>query len=104
MPIIDYKILLNRQEDEDGRPAIFTRFRSEDTYQPDDELEEVFTGQLYAEDPEHTLDTLFAKFNRGSGTFVGDDLYPQRSLSAGDVVEVGGARYACENVGWKKLA
>lgn len=108
MTIIDYKVLLNRQTDEDGRLAIFTRFRSEDSYQPGDELEEVFVGQLYAEASEHLLDVLFEKFNRGAPGFIGDDLYPQRSLSKGDVVEISDGlqtkRFACQSIGWKEVA
>jgi hypothetical protein len=103
---VDYHILLNRTEDEEGRLAIFTRFRSEDTYQPDDTLEYVFSGWIVIEpgNEEHILDLLFERFNRGAPGFIGDERYPQRSLSAGDVVEVNGRRFACQRIGWIEIA
>lgn len=103
MTLIQYTVFLNRQEDTDGRLAIFSRLRTEDAYQPGDELEEVFSSFLFEEEDENTLELLFSKFNRGAPDFVGDDLYPERSLSVGDVVEVNGVRYACESAGWREI-
>lgn len=94
---------LNRQEDEEGRLAIFSRFRTEGAYQEGDELEAVFTRTVAGETPEHALETVYAWLNRGSGTFVGDEAYPQRSLSVGDVVTLDGERYSVESVGFKAL-
>jgi hypothetical protein len=45
-----------------------------------------------------TLEWVFAYLN------IGDAPNPQeRSLSVGDVVEINGTRYACENIGWKAV-
>ena len=49
------------------------------------------------------LNKVFAMTNRGSGEFLGDDFYAQRSLSVGDVVEVEGVRYSVEGVGFKEV-
>lgn len=97
-------VLLNREEDENGRLAIFTRFRDEDSYQEGDRLESVWAGHVEADSDEDALNLVFEMFNRGAPRFVGDEAYPQRSLSVGDCVEVTGVRYACQSVGWKKLA
>lgn len=97
----DFTLYLNREEDEEGRLAIFSRF-GEDRYQAGDVLERVWSGPVIAEDHIEGLEFIFAMFNRGSGSFVGDDVYPHRSLSVGDVVEIDGERYSCEPVGWKQ--
>jgi hypothetical protein len=96
------KVLLNRQEDASGRPAIFTRF-GESAYAVGDKLEAVYETEIEALSPTDALNRVFAMFNRGSGLFVGDIVYPQRSLSVGDVVEVDGIRYSCENIGWRVI-
>lgn len=88
------KVLLNRQKDEEGRLAIFTRLRGEDAYQASDELEAVYEHDVEPSSVEAALNDAWSDFNRGSPTFVGDDAYPQRSLSVGDVVEVDGQRFA----------
>lgn len=101
------EILLNRQEDEDGRLAIFSRFRGEDAYQDGDTLEQVWSGRVEVDEAsgEDVLALAFEMFNRGAPRFVGDDAYPQRSLSVGDVVRLDETdRYACQSVGWKRLA
>lgn len=94
-------VLLNRQEDEDERLAIFSRARSESAYQEGDKLEAVYTYEVEEDDEGRVLSQVFSDFNRGSPTFVGDEAYPQRSLSVGDVVEVEGFRWICESVGWR---
>lgn len=91
---------LNREQDSEGRLAIFSRMRDEETYVEGDALEQVASTWVVAESVDATLEKVFAMFNRGSGLFVGDEVYPQRSLSTGDVVEVDGVRYACQSVGW----
>jgi hypothetical protein len=96
-------VFLNRQEDEDGRLAIFSRLRTEGAYQEGDELEAVFTRTVAGETEQDALNTVYAWLNRGSGTFVGDEAYPQRSLSVGDVVVLDGERYSVESVGFKSL-
>lgn len=103
------RVFLNRETDEDGRTAIFCRFGAgEGVYREGDALELVYEYDDADADAELargvTVDVLnraFAKFNRGSDTFVGNDEYPERSLSAGDVIEVGGALvYSVEGVGF----
>jgi hypothetical protein len=98
------EVFLNRQEDDEGRLAIFSRFRGEDTYQEGDALELVLTTTVSGDSKEEVLNKTFALTNRGSGTFIGDDAYPQRSLSVGDVVALDGERYTVANVGFKALA
>lgn len=102
----DFKaeVFLNRQEDEEGRLAIFSRLRSEDAYQDGDALELVLTTTVAADSKDGALNTVFALTNRGSGSFVGDEAYPQRSLSVGDVVALDGERFAVAGVGFKALA
>lgn len=95
-------VLLNREEDEQGRLAIFSRFRDEEAYQEGDALESVFEFETEVE-AEGVLDYAFALFNRGSGIFIGDEKYPQRSLSVGDLLEIDGERYVCASVGWRKV-
>ena len=96
-------VFLNRQEDEEGRLAIFSRLRTEGAYQEGDELEAVFTRAVAGESKEDALETVFAWLNRGSGTFVGDEAYPQRSLSVGDVVALDGERFVVAVAGFKSL-
>ena len=97
------RVLLNRQEDAAGRLAIFSRFGGS-AYAVGDKLEAVYETTVEADSVEDALNRSFGMFNRGSGSFVGDEAYPQRSLSAGDVVEVDGVRYSCERFGWKERA
>lgn len=98
------KVFLNRQKDDEGRYAIFTRFRDEAVYQDGDELEHVLTydveGLYQVGEEMKMLERVFSDLNRGSPTFIGDERYPQRSLSAGDVVEIGTIRFICERVGF----
>ena len=89
-------VLLNRQKDEDDRLAIFSRMRGS-AYREGDELEAVYTYYL---DGDEILERVFSDFNRGSPSFIGDEEYPQRSLSVGDVVEIEDFRWICESVGW----
>ena len=96
---MNVKILLNRQKDEDGRLAIFSRLRSDGAYEPGDELECVYEYEVEGE-LNAALERVFSDFNRGSPTFVGDEAYPQRSLSVGDVVQVDGLLYAVAPVGF----
>lgn len=88
-----FKVFLNEEVDEDGR---FVGFWG---YKPEHKLELVWDGV----EKDIDLETIWAMFNRGSGTFVGDTRYPKRSLSVGDVVELDGTRYAVEGVGWKQI-
>jgi hypothetical protein len=106
MSTLAYKaeVFLNREEDEDGRLAIFSRLRSESAYQEGDALELVLTTTVAGDSKDEVLNKVFALTNRGSGTFVGDEAYPQRSLSVGDVVALDGERWSVEGVGFKKLA
>lgn len=102
------RVFLNREKDEDGRLAIFSRSRAEGAYKKGDKLERVYEYDvgLWSEADTNAaavLDRVWSDFNRGSGTFVGDDAYPERSLSAGDVVEVAGVRYSVESVGFKEV-
>jgi hypothetical protein len=76
---------LNREKDDCDRLAIFTRLR-EEAYQEGDELEAVYSD-YYDGGYDEILDRVWSDLNRGSPTFVGDERYPQRSLSVGDVVE-----------------
>lgn len=96
-------VFLNREEDDEGRLAIFARFRDEVTYQAGDKLESVFSYEVSAEDRPEALARVWSDFNRGSPTFVGDEAYPQRSLSMGDVVEVDGKRFSPVMAGWKEV-
>lgn len=98
------KVLLNRQKDESDRLAIFSRYGADSGYHAGDELEEVFSYGLVAETVDGALNRAFSDFNRGSPTFVGDEKYPQRSVSVGDVFEVDGVRYAVANVGFTEVA
>jgi hypothetical protein len=98
------EVFLNRQEDDEGRLAIFTRFRGEDAYQEGDALELVLTTTVSGDSKEEVLNKTFALTNRGSGTFIGDEAYPQRSLSVGDVVALDGERFAVAWVGFSALA
>lgn len=101
---VDVKIWLNREEDEQGRPAVFTRFgHGESKYREGDHLEHVITLQVEGDDAYAILNHAYAMTNRGSGEFVGDDVYPQRSLSVGDVVEILGLRWSVEGVGFQQL-
>ena len=100
---VDVKVFLNRAED------LFSRFGgSETTYQDGDELEHVVTlsVDVLAGDGDlggAVLNRAFAMTNRGSDTFVGDDVYAQRSLSVGDVLEVLGSRFAVAGIGFVRL-
>lgn len=95
------EILLNETEDATGRKAIFTRFGKEDRYQEGDDLKSVWSGEVFTEETEDVLEVVFAMFNRGSGSFIGDVKYPHRSLSVGDCVRVDEVDlYSCESVGW----
>lgn len=100
------EVLLNRTEDEDGRLAIFSRMHIEDRYQSDDVLDQVWSGVIAVEEPrESILETVFEMFNRGAPGFIGDDAYPQRSLSVGDCIRIDECDlWACESVGWKKVS
>jgi hypothetical protein len=98
------EVFLNRQEDEDGRLAIFTRFRDESAYQEGDKLELVLTTTVAGDSKDDVLNKVFALTNRGSGMFIGDDAYPERSLSVGDVVALDRERFSVESVGFKALA
>lgn len=91
-----FTIYLNREKDAEGRLVAWNPGVG---YVEGHELEKVYEGVVSEAD----LGLIFAMFNRGSGRFVGDERYPQRSLSVGDVVELGGTRYACDPVGWKEL-
>jgi hypothetical protein len=99
------EVLLNRTEDEDGHLAIFSRFHDEDTYQSDDVLEQVWSGNITVnEAAESVLDKAFEMFNRGAPLFIGDHEYPQRSLSIGDVIRLDECdRWVVESTGWQKL-
>lgn len=99
MTRVDVKVLLNRQE-EDGRLAIFSRFGYESKYREGDDLEHVATLAVDGESASEILNKSYAMTNRGSGSFVGD-LYEARSVSAGDVFEVLGLRFAVESVGFR---
>ena len=110
------KVYLNREQDEKGRSIMGSRF-GEDRYQAGDHLEEVYSYEtfdvphtsaagdyLYApQTPRTELEVVYALLNRGSGTFVGDFFYHERSLDVGDIVEIDGVRYSCEPVGWKEV-
>jgi hypothetical protein len=95
------EVWLNRQEDGDGHLAIFTRRPSEDAYRVGDELELVLSTTVEAGSPDEALELVFAMTNRGSGIFIGDEQYPQRSLSVGDLVVLDGQRFSVERVGFK---
>lgn len=96
------EVLLNTTEDEEGRMAIFARFRDEPRYQEGDTLEQVWSGNVTVPLDDDVLEAVWAMFNRGSGTFVGDVQYPHRSLSVGDCVRVDETDlYTCETIGWK---
>lgn len=102
------EVLLNRTEDEDGRLAIFSRLGDEPKYQSGDALEQVWSGTVTVDEPNEDVLNLtyvtYEMFNRGAPRFVGDDAYPQRSLSIGDVIRLDECdRYVVENVGFKKL-
>lgn len=103
MTAFEVKVFLNRQEDEDGRLAIFARFGQGGTYREGDELEHVATVRADADDIAGALNKTYAMTNRGSDTFLGDVMYPQRSLSVGDVLEVAGLRYSVEGVGFQLI-
>lgn len=104
MAKVPVKIWLNREEDEQGRPVIFTRFGyDQPKYREGDELEHVLTLEVEGETASSILNQAYVMTNRGSGQFVGDDRYPQRSLSVGDVVEVLGLRWFVEPVGFKQI-
>lgn len=92
----EFRVYLNREKDEDDRLAIFSRLRSEGAYVAGDELEHVFT---YGHD--EGLERVFSDFNRGSPTFVGDESYPQRSLSVGDIVTMDGVGFICAPAGFR---
>lgn len=94
------KILLNREEI-DGRLAIFTRFGTEPKYRAGDALEEV--ASFTTDRGEGVLDLAFEMFNRGAPKFVGDYIYPHRSLSVGDVIQIGGCRWSVETVGFMPI-
>ena len=93
------EVFLNRQEDDEGRLAIFSRFRDEAPYQEGDALELVLTTTVSVYSKEEVLNKTWALTNRGSPTFIGDEAYPQRSLSVGDVVALDGERYRGEERG-----
>ena len=102
------QIRLNRQEDEDGRLAIFSRLPQRDAdasvYEEGDTLETVWDGYVpTGETTRDTLNSVWPLFNRGAPGFIGDDEYPQRSLSVGDVVVVDGARFAVGSFGFQAL-
>lgn len=94
------KILLNREE-KDGRLAIFDRFGNEPRYVFGDLLEEV--ASFDTDKGEGILDLAYEMFNRGAPKFVGDYMYPHRSLSAGDVIEIDGSRWSVESVGFAPI-
>lgn len=94
------KILLNREES-NGRLAIFDRFGSESRYQWGDLLEEV--ASFDTDRGEGVLDLAWEMFNRGAPKFVGDYMYPHRSLSAGDVIEIDGSRWSVETMGFAPI-
>jgi len=100
---VDVKVFLNRAED------LFSRFGGgESTYQADDELEHVVTLNVDVSDvtgdrANAVLNRAYAMTNRGSGVFVGDDVYAERSLSVGDVLEVLGTRFAVAGIGFVRL-
>jgi hypothetical protein len=97
------RVFLNREKDADGRLAIFSRIGGE-AYRKGDKLERVYDYDFVGDfDRDRVLGRVYSDFNRGSPTFVGDDAYPERSLSAGDVVEVDGVRFAVERVGFKEV-
>lgn len=101
--VVGVKVFLNRQTDDDGRLAIFSRFGLGGVYQEGDDLELVATLNIGGDTVDQVLNRTFAATNRGSGSFVGDEVYAERSLSAGDVLEVLGVRYAVEGVGFRRL-
>lgn len=101
---VDVKVFLNRAED------LFSRFGGgQTTYQEGDELEHVITLDVDISDVTSddlggaVLNKAYAMTNRGSGTFVGDEAYAQRSLSVGDVLEVLGSRFAVAGIGFVRL-
>jgi hypothetical protein len=95
-----YKIKLNRQMDEDGRIAIFSRFPP--GYAIGDALDIVGEGEIEIPAAD-ALDYLWEIFNRGAPGFVGDDVWPHRSLSVGDVIEIDDRVYAIEPLGFKLI-
>jgi hypothetical protein len=98
---VNVKILLNREE-LNGRLAIFARFGADAGYQLGDKLAHVASFETDLTDTDSVLALAFEMFNRGAPKFVGDYMYPERSLSVGDVVEIDGTRFACQPVGWKQ--
>ena len=103
MTTFQVNVFLNRQEDDEGRLAIFARFGQGGTYREGDELEQVVTVTVEADSVSDALNQTYAMTNRGSDTFLGDEAYPQRSLSVGDVLEVAGLRYSVEGVGFQLI-
>lgn len=96
---VTVSVFLNRQKDEQGRLVAWSRF-GDRKYQDGDDLEHVLDLDVGMDDP---LNETFRRLNRGSGEFVGDDVYPQRSLSIGDVLEVLGTRWSVESVGFERV-
>lgn len=97
------RVFLNRTEDADGRLAIFARFGSQMKWQPEDVLEEVIAFDTDKSDLSEVQALAWEMFNRGAPRFVGDYMYPHRSLSVGDVIEVGGRRFWADSVGWVEI-
>lgn len=106
---VDVKVFLNRAEDLFSRFDMFDRYgRAEGVYREVDELEHVVTLSVDVSDVtgdlgNAVLNRAYAMTNRGSGVFVGDDVYAQRSLSVGDVLEVLGSRFTVAGVGFVRL-
>lgn len=82
-----------------------------DAYQPNDDLVEALEFELESESVDMVLACTFAGLNMdnspGLGTLSSADLLRYHlsfpSLSVGDVVEVGGYKFACEPIGWKEI-
>jgi hypothetical protein len=97
----EVRVLLNRQTDDEGRLAIFSRFGSGSAYREGDELEHVATLEVEGGTANEILNRAFAMTNHGSGSEA--EGYRERSVSAGDVFEVAGVRWSVEGVGFQQL-
>lgn len=107
--MVTVRVFHNVTEDERGRPTLAML----DGYSPGHQVVHVAALELEldTDDPQPALNKTFELLN------VGDDpdFYSppdeqavayrarrNRSLSVGDVVEVGGQFYSCQRVGWKE--
>lgn len=68
------------------------------------EISEMFSRPITEHIIMKTLEWCFEEFNVGGTDYAHEyRARGNRSLSVGDVVVVGEAAYACENVGWKRI-